>query len=477
MEAAQSNFHILRETAKRHVRRRDVFAHRDFRTAMLGQSSSQIADAMNSFGLAQVLLFELNPGDTAQAFLRGLVIAAFPLLLVGPVAGLLADRVARQRLLVGGQLVRAALTLGAIVAAVAQQQWIGYTTFGLLLLATRVLYTVRSVVIPRLVPADELVAADSMSLVIGTFSGLAGVVAAAAIEWFDVRGVFVAAVVLHVLSSRAYARLRVELGGGRATGDRRDWRGALAQLRIGKVRHCIVSSGAGKLLLGVCYACIALVVDARFDVEATGYAVVFGVAGAGTFLGTLTAERVIERIHRASVSVLAAAVSAVVLAAVLVVDHYAAAIAAVAVAAFAFQNVRVCNDAAVQSSVASSSLGRVFAAYDVAYNLSFVAGAAAALALGAETGYGIVIGACCAGYAALAAALVLMGSGDPRPTPITVNPQPVHAAASSTLRVSNTSLPVIAAATPDGSTVANSGHSVSTASASAPNAAPSDVYA
>ena len=125
MEAAQSNFHILRETAKRHVRRRDVFAHRDFRTAMLGQSSSQIADAMNSFGLAQVLLFELNPGDTAQAFLRGLVIAAFPLLLVGPVAGLLADLVARQRFLVGGQLVRAALTLGAIVAAVAQQQWIG----------------------------------------------------------------------------------------------------------------------------------------------------------------------------------------------------------------------------------------------------------------------------------------------------------------------------------------------------------------
>ncbi|NBO80041.1 MAG: hypothetical protein EBV42_02135, partial [Actinobacteria bacterium] len=96
----QVNFHLLRDEAKQHVRRRDVLRLRNFRVAMGAQTSSQVADAMTSLGLAQVLLFDLNPGDTTQAFLRGLLVAAFPLLLVGPLAGFLADRYSRQGLLV-----------------------------------------------------------------------------------------------------------------------------------------------------------------------------------------------------------------------------------------------------------------------------------------------------------------------------------------------------------------------------------------
>ena len=477
VRAPQMNFHILRATAKQHVRRRDVLAARDFRMAMSGQGISQVADAMTSLGLAQVLLFDLNPDDTTLAFLRGLAMAAFPLLFVGPVAGFVADRFLRQQLLVVGQLVRAVLTLGAIVSAVTQREWIGFATFGLLLLATRVLYTVRATSIPRLVPEHQLVAADSISLLLSMCAGFVGVVCAAALEMFDVRGVFVAAVVLHVVSSRLYRRIGLPLGGGRAGATKRDWRAAAAQLRNHKVRYSMVSSGGGKFLLGGCYACIALVIDARFAIEATGYAAVFGVAGAGTFVGTLTAERVIERVHRKSVSVLAAATSAAALGLVLLVDGYVTALAAIVVASFAFQNVRVCNDAAVQSSVPSASLGRVFAAYDVVYNMSFVAGAATALLVGIDAGYSQVLAACCAGYAALAAALVFIGSGELRPTRTTVNPQSVHASASSTLRVSNTTRPDIAAATLDGSTLANSGHSVSTTSASAPNAAPIEVSA
>lgn len=471
------NFHILRSTSKQHVRRIDVLRRGDFRTAMGGQVASQVADAMTSLGLAQVLLFELNPDDTVLAFLRGLAVAAFPLLFVGPIAGFVADRFSRNRLLVVGQLVRALLTLGAIIAAQSQAQWIGYATFGMLLLATRVLYTVRATSIPRLVEPKQLVAADSVSLLLSMMAGFAGVAIAAALEMLDVRLVFVFAVAMHVVSMNLYRRITVALGGGRALEVGRDWRTALAQLQNHKVRYSIVSSGAGKLLLGACYACIALVIDARFAIEATGYAAVFGVAGAGTFAGTLTAEWVIERVHRKSVAVLAAIATAAALGMVLVVDNYVSALAAIVVAAFAFQNVRVCNDAAVQSSVPSVSLGRVFAAYDVVYNLSFVVGAAAALLVGIDASYSRVLAACCAGYAALAAALVFIGSGEPRPTRTTVNPQPLHASASSTLRVSNTTRPVIVAATLDGLTRANSGHSVSTTSASAPNAAPIELSA
>jgi len=478
---------LFRSEAKQHIRRVDVLRQRDFRVAMTGQVSSQMADAMTTLGLAQVLLFDLSPQDTMLAFLRGMVLASFPLLLVGPLAGFLADRFARKSLLRHGQLMRAALTTGAIAAATTGESSVGYVTFGLLLLATRVLYTVRSSSVPQLVLSQHLVAANSISLLLGMVAGFVGVAVAAGLEMLEVRLVFVLAIALHVASSQLYSRICVPLGGGGqpmvtvgrsvVVNRSRDWRSAFAQLQHPKVRFSISSSAAGKLLLGISYACVALIVDSRFDIEATGYAAVFGVAGAGTFLGTLTAERVIERMPRKSVSVVAAAISSLAIASMLAVDLLPIAMAAIAIASFGFQNVRVCNDAAVQTNVDPETLGRVFATYDVAYNLSFVAGATLGLTVGASVGYERVLVVSCVGYAALALAASFNGSGEPLPTRNTVNPTSSQPAVSSTLRVSNTIFPPIADATICGSTSANSAHSVSTTSASAPKHAPIDVSA
>jgi predicted MFS family arabinose efflux permease len=423
VQSDAANFRLLRDRAKEHVRRRDLFRRRDFRVAMLGQTSSQVADAMTSLGLAQVLLFDLNPGDTTQAFLRGLVLAAIPLLLVGPLAGYLADKYSRQAILRNGQRVRATITLGAIIAAVTQSTFVGYLTFGALLLATRVLYTARVTVIPRLVEGHQLVAADSTSLILSMTAGFAGVAAAGALEHFDVRYVFIVAILLHALSSRFYSSIVVELGGGRGAARERDWKAAAAQTRHHKVRFSIVSSGAGKLLLGICYACVALVIDARFAVEATGYAAVFGVAGAGTFAGTLSAEWVIERVPRKTVAVLASIVSATAVVSVAILPNFFTALGAIVVASFAFQNVRVCNDAAVQSTVHTASLGRVFAVYDVVYNLSFVLGAALGLSLGLSRGFNSVLLMCAAGYAVLSVGLVILGSGETRRDPAAMLPE------------------------------------------------------
>jgi MFS family permease len=450
---------------------------RDFRLAMCGQVSSQVGDAMTSLGLAQVLLFDLNPEDTTSAFLRGLVVASFPLLFVGPLAGFFADRFLRQRLLTGGQMIRAILTLGSIAVSMSQQQSIGFVTFGLLLLLTRVLYTVRATSIPRLVERRQLVAGDSISLMLSMAAGFAGVAIAAGLAVMDVRLVFIVAAVMHIASSDWYRRIRTELGGGSVSRNVRDWQRAIAQLRNRKVRYSIVSSGGGKFLLGACFACVALILDARFTLEATGYAAVFGVAGAGTFLGTVTAEWVIEHVPRKSVCVLAAAVSSISIGGILLIDSFIAALGGIIVAALAFQNMRVCNDAAVQSNVDGDYLGRVFATYDVVYNLAFVLGALLALSLGLDVGYLLVLGICCVACAALALALLFAGSGEPRPTTNTRSPAEVHSLASSTFRVSNTTFPVIAAATWDGSILANSGHSVSTSNASAPKHAPMEVSA
>lgn len=474
---ATMSFQLFRDEAKEHVRLRDVLRRSDFRTAMCGQVSSQVADAMTSLGLAQVLLFDLSPENTTVAFLRGLVVAAFPLLFVGPLAGFVADHFSRQHLLMSGQMIRAVLTLGAVGAAMSQRPIFGFVVFGLLLLTTRVLYTVRATSVPQLVERHQLVTADSVSLLLSMMAGFVGVACAASLQLLDVRLVFVVAMALHVASSRWYGNIGTELGGGSVTHQSRDWRCAAEHLRNHRVRYSMVSSGGGKFLLGVCYACVALVIDARFSVEATGYAAVFGVAGVGTFVGTLTAEWIIERVPRKSVSVLAAMASMVAVGGILLLDSFVTALGAIVVTSFAFQNMRVCNDAAVQSSVDEASLGRVFAAYDVVYNMSFVLGAALALAVGIDAGYLMVLAACCVGYAALALTLLFFGSGEPRPTVTSRRPAEIHALVSNTLRVSNTTSPVMADATSDGSTSLNSGHSVRMTSASAPKHAPMEVSA
>jgi MFS family permease len=471
------NFALLRDEVKEPVRRRDVLRMREFRIAIGAQTSSQVADAMTSLGLAQVLLFDLNPGDTEQAFLRGLMVASFPLLLVGPLAGFLADRIPRQILLVVGQCLRATVVVGAIATAWARMPILGYATFAVLLLLTRVLYTARATVIPRLVTTQQLVAANSLSLMFSMLAGLVGVVVAGALKLFDLGAVFMAAIALHFVSAWLFCCIRVQLGGGRENASERDWRAAVIHLRNHKVQFSIISSGAGKLLLGVCYACVALVVDARLSIEATGYAAVFGVAGFGTFLGTLSAEWIIERVPRKSVAVLACFVSATAVASLAIAPNVLTALGAIVVASFAFQNVRVCNDAAVQSTVHTASLGRVFAAYDVVYNLSFVVGALLALMASTDRNLISVLVACAVGYAALAALLVLIGSGDPRPTFSTTNPAALHESQSSTLRVSNTIRTDMALAALDGATLANSDHSVRTMSASAPKQAPSELSA
>jgi hypothetical protein len=54
---------------------------------------------------------------------------------------------------------------------------------------------------------------------------------------------------------------------------------------------------------------------------------------------------------------------------------------ALGIAAFAFQNLRVASDATIQANAVSGSCGRVFAAYDIAFNLAYVAGVVVGLAM------------------------------------------------------------------------------------------------
>jgi MFS family permease len=371
--APHKRIRLFRRRAQLHISRRTLFQYPDFRLAVTGQVTSQIADALASLVFAQVLLFASEDGPTPRLLIQAVIASAFPLVLAGPLAGFVADKFERRQILVTGQGVRSLLMLAAFFAAYMQSSVMLYILFGLSMCVTRVLYTARAASVRHLVRQHELVAADSVMLMASMIAGSIGAVSGALLYRYVGFAAFFAGAILHFTAAYIFDSVRTWLGGGSEV-DKVTWKAAFQQLRMAKTRFAIASTSAHRYLLGVSYSAIALLLDNRVNIGASGYAVTLGSAGIGAFVGTITAERINEKMPRRTVTLLAFALTAIT------VTNFYVCCAAVVVMAFSFQNLRVCSDATVQANALKGSCGRIFAAYDLAYNMSFLIGLVSGLA-------------------------------------------------------------------------------------------------
>ena len=88
-------------------------AHPEFRRLFLAHSISRAGDAFNTVALV-VLVFNLTGSGLGVA--GAVMFEVAPVLILGPVAGLAADRLPRRRLMVGADVFRAVAALGLVVA-------------------------------------------------------------------------------------------------------------------------------------------------------------------------------------------------------------------------------------------------------------------------------------------------------------------------------------------------------------------------
>jgi DHA3 family macrolide efflux protein-like MFS transporter len=150
---------------------RDVLRIREYRLLWLGQLISEAGDGLTNLTL--LLLVNALTGSTAA--LAGMaIVLAIPPLTIGLVAGTYVDRLDRRRIMLASDLLRGIVVLGFILVGSTSTLWLLYI-LAFVQSAVGTFFTpARGAILPRLVPRDGLLAANSLAQATRVVSSIIG---------------------------------------------------------------------------------------------------------------------------------------------------------------------------------------------------------------------------------------------------------------------------------------------------------------
>lgn len=134
--------------------------NRDFRLLYIGQTGSQLGDWFNAVAV-YALLLDLTGSATAVAWM--MIVQFLPVALIGPLAGVVVDRVDRRRLMIATDIARGTLILGLLLVRRRQDVWIAYVVMAFTIGASAFFEPARTATIPNVTSAEELVPANALS--------------------------------------------------------------------------------------------------------------------------------------------------------------------------------------------------------------------------------------------------------------------------------------------------------------------------
>jgi apolipoprotein N-acyltransferase len=354
-----------------------------------GQSLGQMGDGIAQIAFAQVVLFEAGRGATPWELTKLLAVTLLPFCLVGPIAGIVIDRWDRRRTLIVVSAFRVVVVVAAIGTLALRSQPLAYVGIVLLLSSSRFVLAAKGAALPRTVPPVDLVTANSISSVAGlTAAFLGAVVAATFVEAWPAAG-FVLAAGVYVASVLTFASLPF-VGGGESTSPARaGLRRAVDELHeemdavvhVAAVRRPLMAVWTFRFLVGAGFVLLVLIADARYALETSGYGIAIAATGVGAFLGTAIAPVLGRRFDPQRMLPVAFVVAGGAALLSGFDPELSVLVPAMAVAAFAFQVLKTFVDALVGHAAPDLVRGRVFSAYDVVYNVAFVAAALALVPL------------------------------------------------------------------------------------------------
>lgn len=273
--------------------------HRPFRRLVIGLAASQLGDwAYNVALLAYV--FE----RTHSVAWLGATTAArvLPVVVLGPLGGVLTDRFDRRRLMIAADLARAALMGALVMAAWASLPVVVIPAISALTTAAGAAYPAcATACVARLVPPAELASANAVRAAVGPICIVTGPALGAlalglghASAAFALNAITFGVSALAVASIPAGAAFRPAARGGasRLTTELADGARALAGHRL--ALRLVGADVMASFVYGVLTVALLLVAR-QVGLASTGYGLLMAAAGLGGVLGSAVAARLAGR--------------------------------------------------------------------------------------------------------------------------------------------------------------------------------------
>ena len=150
---------------------RDLLRIREYRLLWTGQLISEAGDGLTNIAL--LLLVNALTGSTAALAAMAIVLAV-PSLTIGLVAGAYVDRIDRRRIMLASDLLRALFVLGFIAVGSASTLWLLYILAFVQATIGTFFAPARGAVVPRIVPAEGLMTANSLAQATRVVAGVIG---------------------------------------------------------------------------------------------------------------------------------------------------------------------------------------------------------------------------------------------------------------------------------------------------------------
>ena len=363
---------------------------------------SQCADGVYQVALATYVVFSPEKQTSPGAIASAMAVLLLPYSLIGPFAGVLLDRWRRRQVLLYGNLLRALLASVTAVLMIAHvPDWLFYVSALCVTAVNRFVLAGLSAALPRVVDAERLVMANSLSPTAGTLAAVAGGGLA-----FVVRLVVAdsdAAVVLLGCALYLCAGLASFTMAADLLGPERELVPARLATALKGTAHGLASGvrhwaepkrraaawALGSItLMRFCYGALTVMVlmlcryawstDTDKGLALLGLAV--GISGVGFFVAAVVTPSAAGRLGPGRWIVVCSATAGVLELALMLPFAQATTFVAAFVLGLVTQGAKIATDTVVQSSVEDGFRGRIFSLYDVLFNVAFV-GAAGVAAL------------------------------------------------------------------------------------------------
>ncbi|WP_371682436.1 MFS transporter [Kitasatospora sp. MMS16-BH015] len=380
---------------------RGLLRGRDFRRLLTARVLSQLSDGVFQVSLASYVIFsperQASPADIASM----LAVLLLPFSVIGPFAGVLLDRWRRRQVLYLGNLARFGLGLatGGLLLARAPE-WLFFGAALLVTALNRFILAGLSAALPRVVAADQLVTANSLSPTLGTVAAAAGggigfLVHLVLPPGRDADATLVTlAALLYLSASLAARRMAPDLLGPDVHTDHpplgRAIRQAAHDLSAG-VRHltrdcrpavhALAAVTVSRFCYGVLVVMVLMLSRYTFNDPANSTAGMatlgktVAVSALGFFLAAVISPWCSRRLTVPGWLATCSALAALFVPALGLFFAPGPAILTALLLGIVTQGTKICADTLVQEAVEDEFRGRVFAIYDVLFNLAFVAAA------------------------------------------------------------------------------------------------------